>query len=263
MYLPDERRACILRLLEERGTLRTASLARELGVTDESIRNDLIALERQGLLQRLHGGARHIVTMKPHLGEGESRLGVLLAQRFISLVSPGATLFLDESPQTMALAAQLSQKECTVASFSPRILSVLSAQACLPRCFSPGGFLDKESRLYGGEYAQRMLLELRPDILVLSPKSFSPQKGCGYAEKFQAQSIRALAESGIPICLLCPASHFYDSSSHVTGSLPIHIVVTEDSLPAETLRYFQNAEAHLELIPSLSPNDLREMMDDF
>ncbi len=263
MYLPNERRACILRLLEERGTLRTASLARELGVTDESIRNDLIFLERQGLLQRLHGGAKHIVPMKPHLGEEEGGLGVLLAQRFISLLPPKTTVFLDESPQTMALATQLSQTDCTVASFSPRVLSVLSAQACLPRCFLLGGFLDKESRLYGGESAKRMLLELHPDFLVLSPKSFSPQSGCGYTHDFQAQSVCSLSKANISICLLCPASVFSASSPYQTGPLPVRLVVTEDSLPEETSRYFQNSESRLELIPSLSPNDLRKMMDDF
>ena len=41
MYVPHERRARILRLLSERGVLRTADLAEELGVTDETVRTDL------------------------------------------------------------------------------------------------------------------------------------------------------------------------------------------------------------------------------
>lgn len=263
MYLPDERRACILRLLEERGSLRTASLARELGVTDESIRNDLIALERRGLLKRLHGGARHIVPMKPMFGEEDGGLGVLLAQRVISLLPSQATIFLDESPQTLALAAQLSQINCTIASYSPRVLSMLSAQACLPRCYLMGGFLDKASNLYGGENALGILTELHPDFIILSPKSFSPEGGCGYDYETPTQCVRSLAASGIPICLLCPASRFSVNSPFKTGPIPVHCVVTEDSLPSETLRYFQNSECRLELIPSLSPADLRKMMEDF
>ena len=59
MYVAQERRAYILRLLQQRGSIRSASLARELGVTDETIRTDLVDLQAQGLLQRVHGGARY------------------------------------------------------------------------------------------------------------------------------------------------------------------------------------------------------------
>ena len=64
MYVAQERRAYILRLLQQRGSIRSASLARELGVTDETIRTDLVDLQAQGLLQRVHGGARYTLPVE-------------------------------------------------------------------------------------------------------------------------------------------------------------------------------------------------------
>ncbi|MBR2145626.1 MAG: DeoR/GlpR transcriptional regulator, partial [Akkermansia sp.] len=63
MYVAKERRAYILRLLQQQGSLHSATLARELGVTDETIRTDLVAMQNQGLLKRTHGGAEYILPL--------------------------------------------------------------------------------------------------------------------------------------------------------------------------------------------------------
>lgn len=52
-----ERRARILGMLEEQLSVRTSSVARQLGVTEATIRSDLERLSRGGLLERSHGGA--------------------------------------------------------------------------------------------------------------------------------------------------------------------------------------------------------------
>ena len=55
--LPAERRARILRALDTAGTLSTEELANELQVSGETIRRDLIRLDHQRQLRRVHGGA--------------------------------------------------------------------------------------------------------------------------------------------------------------------------------------------------------------
>ncbi|MBO1330526.1 substrate-binding domain-containing protein [Streptomyces sp. VRA16 Mangrove soil] len=51
----DRRHALVLQLVEERGTLRVADLARELGVSPVTLRRDVETLAAQGRLRRLHG----------------------------------------------------------------------------------------------------------------------------------------------------------------------------------------------------------------
>src|SRR4030067_724338 len=54
---PPERRRRILELLRERGAVRASDLVPELGVSEVTVRRDLEALARRGLLERSHGGA--------------------------------------------------------------------------------------------------------------------------------------------------------------------------------------------------------------
>ena len=56
MY-PEERHARILEIARSDGRVEVAHLATELDVTPETVRRDLTALERQGQLRRVHGGA--------------------------------------------------------------------------------------------------------------------------------------------------------------------------------------------------------------
>lgn len=53
----EERHQEILEWLHERGTMRVTEMARELGVAAITIRRDVEALSKRGLLTRVHGGA--------------------------------------------------------------------------------------------------------------------------------------------------------------------------------------------------------------
>src|SRR3954465_13136013 len=53
----EERQQEILRRTREAGRVDVMTLAEDFGVTMETIRRDLTALERSGTLRRVHGGA--------------------------------------------------------------------------------------------------------------------------------------------------------------------------------------------------------------
>ena len=56
-----------------RGRVEVAGLARELSVTPETVRRDLTALERRGVLRRVHGGAIAVerLGIEPHVADRE------------------------------------------------------------------------------------------------------------------------------------------------------------------------------------------------
>lgn len=55
--LPEERRIAILDHMDGRRVVRADELAESFGVSSETVRRDLIELEREGSLRRVHGGA--------------------------------------------------------------------------------------------------------------------------------------------------------------------------------------------------------------
>ncbi|MFE7505382.1 substrate-binding domain-containing protein [Promicromonospora sp. NPDC057488] len=57
MHLARRRHELVLRELELRGSLRSAEMAAHLGISEVTMRRDLLELERAGRLRRVHGGA--------------------------------------------------------------------------------------------------------------------------------------------------------------------------------------------------------------
>ena len=55
--IPEERRLVIMERVRSRSLVKPAELADELGVSTETIRRDLVALEEDGLVRRVYGGA--------------------------------------------------------------------------------------------------------------------------------------------------------------------------------------------------------------
>jgi DeoR/GlpR family transcriptional regulator of sugar metabolism len=55
--LARQRQALILERVRETGAVRVAELARELGVSDMTVRRDLEVLHDRGLVEKVHGGA--------------------------------------------------------------------------------------------------------------------------------------------------------------------------------------------------------------
>jgi DeoR/GlpR family transcriptional regulator of sugar metabolism len=94
--LPAERRRRILEILRERGAVRAADLVPELGVSEVTVRRDLEALARRGLLDRSHGGAAlpggtAPLVPAPKRAAAKRAIGRAAAE----LVAPGETVFLN------------------------------------------------------------------------------------------------------------------------------------------------------------------------
>jgi DeoR family transcriptional regulator, fructose operon transcriptional repressor len=110
--LPEERRLNIVEQVRAKPLVRADELARRFGVSIETVRRDLDALRRDGLIRRVYGGATGIV---PHTLEApfDQRQGLHLeAKRSIgrlaaSLVEPTDAVVLDVGTTVAELARLL------------------------------------------------------------------------------------------------------------------------------------------------------------
>jgi DeoR/GlpR family transcriptional regulator of sugar metabolism len=110
--LPEERRLVIMEQVRSHSLVRPVDLADELGVSIETIRRDLMALEEDGLLRRVYGGATAATprAFEPAFEKrrtlnraSKSAIGRLAA----GLVEPGDTLILDIGTSVAELATEL------------------------------------------------------------------------------------------------------------------------------------------------------------
>jgi len=127
---PEERQRLILRRLTAQGHVRVNELARELGVSAVTIRQDLGALAEQGLVRRTHGGAVAVQTgfelPFARTAAVNASEKARLAEAAAAMVGEGETIVLDVGTTTTAIAnALLGRRRLTVVTNALNIAMIL------------------------------------------------------------------------------------------------------------------------------------------
>ena len=107
----SQRRNEILKLLKEQGSISVNQLAEEFQVSGTTIRLDLSALEKTGLISRTHGGAllntqserETLIQERKNHAEKER-----IAQKAVSLIRENDTILIDTGTTMLALAKALA-----------------------------------------------------------------------------------------------------------------------------------------------------------
>lgn len=110
--LPAERHRRIEGILRERRIVRVSTLSEQIGVSEVTIRRDLEALERRGILERTHGGAVLTQRMRAEPAYVEAissnpEAKRRIAQAAADLVDAGDTLYLNGGTTTLQVFRHL------------------------------------------------------------------------------------------------------------------------------------------------------------
>ncbi len=156
--LVSERQRQILQQLHAEGFVKTFELVETFGVSDETIRKDLTALERMGRLVRNHGGAMRLAPERfdlplPERTAINEREKDLIALAAADLISPRETVFLDASSTVLRLADHLPPIPLTVITNAHHIVVSLAARTDLTLVCT-GGTYENQSRSYVGALAE-------------------------------------------------------------------------------------------------------------
>lgn len=234
MYLASQRREYILRLLEERGSIRSANLARELGVTDETVRTDLVSMAHAALLKRVHGGAEYLMPA-PNLQKSDSRLATQLLALIREDLDAYHCIYLEDSLLCRALLTRMQDWEGRLVTNSPNLLSLMLPVAVKAQVSFCAGALDKQRALFVGALAQATLRECAPDLLILCPDRVYAE-AIAYNDAAHREWLAFLKGLNADCFVLAPARCLRDESD-VALRLPelfawhYDCLYTEDALP--------------------------------
>jgi len=163
-----ERQARILALLTEHGRVEVLEVARLMQVSEHTVRRDLLALQKQGVLQRTHGGAISLHTARADLptragvaGKAKAAIGRLAA----GLIEPGQTLMLDAGSTNLALARALTVRPLSIITNSMDIAAVFAADTQVQLTLT-GGSWQRDERALWGPAAEAVLQHCRADWAV-------------------------------------------------------------------------------------------------
>ena len=169
MFL-EERQEAILNLLSRDGKVRVKDLSEMFKVTEDCIRKDLGALEKQGKLKRTYGGAvvrrenLHMLEVSKHRNtdvEAKRRI----AQAAVKLIHEKDMVFLDISTSNLAIAELLvkTDREMTVVTNMIDILVVLARNPKIRLVFAGGKINKSRDGVWGGMTLD-FISRLKPDI---------------------------------------------------------------------------------------------------
>jgi len=162
----------IRQMLESQEFVDLETLTRELEASESSVRRDLCALESDGVLRRVYGGAMAAQGSSTHLldyawqssrmGEEKQRIAAVAA----NLIEDGQTVLLDGG-STVALAArELSNRSLHVMTNSLPIADIFADSRKIELTLT-GGFLYPRLRAMVGPVCEQMLSGVSADVLLM------------------------------------------------------------------------------------------------
>lgn len=178
-----ERQSRIMSLVNEKGAVRLSELTQIFSVSVETIRRDLLELERQNCLRRVHGGALRI----PRNGEYPERSEravrnhehkAELAEHAAGLIHENDTIMLDSGSTAVEFAGMLTEhfERLTVITNALDVFEVLRRKERYELFLCSGFFMNRENAFYG-PWTLEALDRFHAGIAFLFPSAVSIQYG--------------------------------------------------------------------------------------
>jgi DeoR/GlpR family transcriptional regulator of sugar metabolism len=214
MHMILQRRVKIAEMVRHQGVVRVGELAEHFGVSEVTIRLDLVALEKEGELTRDRGGAIALKAPQPVkslLGmefrselnnESKRKIGRAAAQ----LVSPGDTIILDAGTTVVEMIPYLAGiTALTVVTNALNVALAVGAKTSA-QVLLLGGNFSRSSCSTLGPIAERTLGEVRVQKAFMGAQALDLEAGVTDTTPEIAQSKQAMMRSASEVILLADSS---------------------------------------------------------
>jgi len=202
--LAEQRRAAIAAQVRSAGGVRVTELVARFNVSDMTIRRDLDVLAREGLVDKVHGGAVALSESSAHEPGFEVKRDLeidakeSIAVAAAALVQPGGAVALSAGTTTYALARKLTEvPELTVVTNSIRIAELFAAgqrssrHRANPTVVLTGGLRTPSDALVG-PVADAAIRSLNFDLVFVGCHGISSQAGLSTPNLAEAETNRAM-----------------------------------------------------------------------
>lgn len=243
--LTSERKELIQRRLREEGRLVAKSFSQQLGVSEDTIRRDLRELAKDGLLQRVHGGA---LPASPAIADYSAREEIASASKAklgraaAKLIKPGQIVFLDGGTTNLQLARHLPlDLHATIITHSPSI-AVELARHPLVEVELIGGRLFKHSVVTMGAASAEAISGIRADMFFMGATGVHAEAGVTTGNREEAAIKRLIAQRSAETILIATGDKLGAASPYsIIPMAEIATLVTEEGLPDTVLQAIKAA----------------------
>jgi DeoR/GlpR family transcriptional regulator of sugar metabolism len=225
-----------------------------------TVRRDIVALARRGLVARVHGGATALsgrsadepgFAVKSALQTGQKQA---IAACAAALVGPGDSVAVSGGTTTYAVAVQLrSVPELTVVTNSVPVAEALHAGGREDLTLVLTGGVRTPSDALVGPVAVAALRSLHVDWLFLGVHGFDDRAGFTTPNLVEAETNRALIASARRVVVTADSTKWgVVGLSSMARLDEVDVLVTDDGLPQEAQRVVQSRVPRLVVAPPLT-----------
>ena len=249
--LVDERRHLIAESVIAQGAATVVDMSDYFGVSQVTIRSDLVALEQQGILTRNRGGAvaNRVSRFTPAFQQQTSvnrDAKEAIAKRAAELILDGDRVVLDAGSTTLFLADALCYRKLTIAVNSIYSINKLIEAPNIDLILI-GGTLYRPSLSFAGELAEVFLDRLHFDQAILGVNGLS-ERGISVNNSFEAGVKRKMMEQSDRVIVLADASKLSINSLVRIDSLDrVDTLVTDSPVPAAVKKRWARIHPKLEV----------------
>ena len=246
-----ERREEIARLVDEGQRVSVADLTARFGVTDASIRRDLILLEGAGRLRRYHGGAVsgaasrsfgiYQAKSREHRDE-KARIGLAAA----AMIASGDVVFLDSGTTVAAVAAGIPgplrrPSAITVVTHSLPVVEEIGAwESAHLICL--GGLFLADYRAVVGPQTVSGLRDLSADIVFLGCEGLTIEQGLTTPHVLVAEVGAMMAARARRVVVVADASKLGESGfTPIVPFSAVSTIVTDRGADPAKVERFRSA----------------------
>jgi DeoR/GlpR family transcriptional regulator of sugar metabolism len=244
-----ERRQRLLGLMRKDPALRVPQIARMLGVSEGTIRNDLNTLAEAKQIIRVRGGGVALAdsslprssafAVRASTNQGAKQL---IGRRAAELVEDGDSLLLDASSTVYHMAQCLRERRGLRVVTNGIEVACLLAQNPANTVNLVGGILRPGIESVVGPWSERFLQDVRIKTAFVSCSGFTPEGGMTEVDVYEAQFRVKAIDSASQVVALIDSSKF--GKLDLTPSVrmdQISILFTDDNLGADWLARLRSA----------------------
>ena len=234
-----ERHQQIMDTARAHGRVDVAGLARHLAVTPETVRRDLTALERRGVLRRVHGGAIPVERLGSEPGIPDREIHHAdekerIARAALEELPDGGSIILDAGTTTVRLAELLPlDRELTVVTHSIPIASILVTRPNVTLHLL-GGVVRGRTLAAVGDWTRAQIADVFADVAFMGTNGLSVERGLTTPDLAEASIKRALIDASRRTVVLADHTKFgREDFARVAPLSAIDTVITDLGLDVE------------------------------
>jgi DeoR/GlpR family transcriptional regulator of sugar metabolism len=260
----------VLRMLETRDSVQVTELAEAFSVSEVTVRSDLAALARQGLVARVRGGVRALQRGQSELAF-DLRLRIeadpkrAIARAAAALVGEGEAVALDSSTTAYYLALELRAKQELVVVTNGLLIAAALADAPGITVLVTGGTLRLSAMSLVGDLGADVLRTTRINKGFLGARGLSLERGLMDLNPDEVRIKQEMADACEQVYGILDGTKWHRSALLSFAPLDeVHGIVTDSTAPPDEVAAWRDAGVNVIVAesaprekPPIRPRDLR------